>query len=103
MDGGRIGWGLVNLFWRLGEVPGTLLLFVLWLLMIMTGFGMWAVLERWLLKLAGEIQPAELVTQPEVRTKRPLRKRNQNVRHAKSIQSTSARIQEIPAYFCKPG
>jgi DNA segregation ATPase FtsK/SpoIIIE, S-DNA-T family len=74
MDGGRIGWGLVNLFWRLGEVPGTLLLFILWMLMIMTGFGMWAVLERWLLKLAGENQPAELVTQPEVRNEAPAEK-----------------------------
>jgi hypothetical protein len=39
MDGGRIGWGLVTLFWRLGELPGTLVLFVLWLLALMTGFG----------------------------------------------------------------
>src|SRR5215216_6178212 len=37
----------------------------------MTGLGFWAVIERWLLKLAGEIQPAEAVIQPEVQTEAP--------------------------------
>lgn len=64
-DGGRIGWGLLNLFRRIGELWGTLLLFVLWLLASLTGFGLWAVLERWLLKLAGENPPVETVIQPE--------------------------------------
>jgi DNA segregation ATPase FtsK/SpoIIIE, S-DNA-T family len=66
MDGGRIGWGLVTLFWRLGELPGTLVLFVLWLLALMTGFGVWAAIERGLMKLAGENQPSETVIQSEV-------------------------------------
>ena len=68
LGGGRIGWGLVRLFWNLGELWGTVLLFVLWLLAITTGFGFWAVLERWLLKMAGEAEtpPVETVTQPEV-------------------------------------
>jgi S-DNA-T family DNA segregation ATPase FtsK/SpoIIIE len=52
--GGTIGWGLVEIIWKLGKVWGTLLIFVLWSLAVMTGFGIWAVLERWLLKLAGE-------------------------------------------------
>src|SRR5512133_2327041 len=63
MDGGRIGWGLVTLFWQLGTLPGTLVLFILWLLALMTGFGVWALIERWLLKLAGENQPAATVLQ----------------------------------------
>ena len=75
MDGGRIGWGLVNLFWRLGELWGTLLLFVLWMLMVMTGFGMWAVLERWLLRLAGENQPVEIVSQTDVQEEGPVEKK----------------------------
>jgi S-DNA-T family DNA segregation ATPase FtsK/SpoIIIE len=66
MDGGRIGWGLVTLFWRIGKFPGTLVLFILWVLALMTGFGVWAVMERWLLKLAGENQPVATVIQPEV-------------------------------------
>ena len=74
MDGGRIGWGLVNLFWRLGEVGGTLLLFVLWAVTVMTGFGVWAVIERWLMKLAGEIQPVEIVAQPELQEQAPAEK-----------------------------
>ena len=74
MDGGRIGWGLVNLFWRLGETGGTLLLFILWVFMIMTGFGIWALLERWLRKLAGEGQPQPLEVEipPEVQDEAPV-------------------------------
>ena len=56
-DGGRIGWGLTELIWRVGgKLWGTLLLFVLWLLALMSGFNLWVALERWLLKLAGEEQ-----------------------------------------------
>ena len=74
-DGGRIGWGLVTLFWRVGELWGTLLLFILWLLALMTGFGLWAVLERWLLKLAGENLPVESVTQVEARKEAQVEKK----------------------------
>ena len=65
-DGGRIGWGLVTLFWRAGRLWGTLLLFVLWLLSLMTGFGVWALLERWLLRLAEEQPPVATPVQPQV-------------------------------------
>ncbi len=64
LDGGRIGWSLVTLFWQLGKVPGTLLLFCSWLLAVMTGFNVWALLERGLLKLAGEA-PAAAAAQAE--------------------------------------
>jgi DNA segregation ATPase FtsK/SpoIIIE, S-DNA-T family len=74
MDGGRIGWGLVTLFWRLGELWGTLLLFGLWLLALLTGFGFWAVLERWLLKLADENQIGETAAQAEVPQETPVEK-----------------------------
>ncbi len=78
MDGGRIGWGIVTLFWRLGKMGGTLLLFFLWLLSVMTGFGLWAVLERWLLKLAGETPfaaaDAEVAIQPLVPMEAPVEK-----------------------------
>jgi len=57
VDGGRIGWGLTNLFWRLGKSWGTLLLFALWAFALMSGFNLWVLVERWLLKLAGEEQP----------------------------------------------
>lgn len=71
--GGRIGWGLTELFWRLATpLGGTLLLFGLWLFFAMTGLNGWAMLERWLLKMAGEEVPApvlaqqpELITEPE--------------------------------------
>ena len=69
--GGRIGWGLLTLFWRLGNVWGTLLLFFLWVLAVTTGFGLWAVLERWLLKLAGETPPVETVIHPLVPDEAP--------------------------------
>ncbi|MFN8403724.1 MAG: DNA translocase FtsK [Anaerolineales bacterium] len=59
-DGGRIGWGLITLFWRIDRLWGTLLLLVLWILSLMTGFGIWALIERWLLKVAGEETPVEV-------------------------------------------
>jgi S-DNA-T family DNA segregation ATPase FtsK/SpoIIIE len=63
MDGGRLGWGMVTLAWQLmGEVAGTLVIFLLWLLMVMTGFGLWAKLETWLLHLAGETPPVVVAT-----------------------------------------
>ena len=63
MDGGRLGWGMVTLAWQLmGETVGTLVIFLLWLLMIMTGFGLWAKLETWLLHLAGETPPVVVST-----------------------------------------
>src|SRR5512134_3188470 len=64
--GGRIGWGITALFWRAGKLWGTLLLFVLWLLAVMSGFNLWAFVERWLMKVAEENQPLETLPQPEV-------------------------------------
>ncbi len=87
MDGGRLGWGMIMLTWdsiKLGPVLGTLVIFVLWLLMVMTGFGLWAKLEAWLLHLAGEtplvvvatptpaeIEQAELPVEPSTASAAP--------------------------------
>ncbi|MBM4426965.1 MAG: DNA translocase FtsK [Chloroflexi bacterium] len=58
MDGGRLGWGLVTLLWQaMGAVLGSLVLFVVWLIAVATGFGFWEKLEGWLLKFAGEEMP----------------------------------------------
>ncbi|MBL0346531.1 DNA translocase FtsK [Candidatus Villigracilis affinis] len=62
-DGGRLGWGLVTLVWRtMGEIGGTLVLFLLWLFTVVTGFGLWTKIEAWLLKLAGEAPPVVVAT-----------------------------------------
>jgi len=66
MDGGRVGWGITKLFWRVGEIWGTLLLLVLWFPAVMSGFNLWVVIERWLLKVSGEIKPQETVIHPLV-------------------------------------
>lgn len=73
-DGGRIGWGLVTLFWRLGRPWGTLLLFTAWLLSLMSGFNIWSMLEQWLLKLASDNSTAEVTIQPEVENESPVEK-----------------------------
>ena len=73
-DGGRIGWGLVTLFWRLGTSWGTLLLFAAWLLALMSGFNVWSMLESWLLKLAGDNPTADVTIQPEVEQESPAEK-----------------------------
>ena len=58
LDGGRIGWGMVTLFWRFGgQTAGTLLMFIPWLLALMGGLNIWAWLERGLTRLAGENHP----------------------------------------------
>jgi len=64
--GGRIGWGIATLFWRMGKLWGTLVLFGLWLLAIMSGFNLWVVIEQWMLKMSGEIQPVETIVHPLV-------------------------------------
>lgn len=67
--GGRIGWGITDLFWnrfRFGEFWGTTLLFVLWILALMSGLNIWAWIERWLAKVAEGTPPLEMAPQPEV-------------------------------------
>ena len=60
LDGGRIGWGLTFLAWRLaGKFWGTLILVVLWFLAGMSAFNMWVRVEHWLMRLSGEIPPDE--------------------------------------------
>jgi S-DNA-T family DNA segregation ATPase FtsK/SpoIIIE len=55
LDGGRLGWGITFLLDKYaGSIWGALILFLAWLLTVLTGFGLWAVFEVWLLKLAGE-------------------------------------------------
>jgi S-DNA-T family DNA segregation ATPase FtsK/SpoIIIE len=67
LDGGRIGWGMVTLLWRFGKVPGTLIMFIPWLVALMSGFNIWGLIERFLLKLAGEAPPVlDTVTPPQV-------------------------------------
>ncbi|HLO30849.1 MAG TPA: DNA translocase FtsK 4TM domain-containing protein, partial [Anaerolineales bacterium] len=66
MDGGRVGWSLVTLFWRFGKTGGTFLMLIPWVLALMSGFNLWALIERSLMKLAGENQPVEAVSEPDV-------------------------------------
>ncbi|HEY3475636.1 MAG TPA: DNA translocase FtsK [Anaerolineales bacterium] len=74
LDGGRIGWGMVTLLWRFGRIPGTLIMFIPWLLALMGGLNLWALIERGLMKLAGDAPtpPVETVAQPEVPEEPPL-------------------------------
>ncbi len=71
MDGGQIGWGLARLAW-LAATPtgGTLILLAGWLLSIMAGLNLWALLEKGLLRLSGEALPPPIIepaapSQPE--------------------------------------
>ena len=72
-DGGRLGWSIVYLLDKyIGTIWGALILFVLWLLTVITGFGLWAVFEVWLLRLAGEpITPPPLPVQKEAENESP--------------------------------
>ena len=65
LDGGRIGWGLAALVrMTAGNIWGTLILVILWLLAIMSAFGLWGYIERWLMRLAGEVPVSEPVLEP---------------------------------------
>jgi S-DNA-T family DNA segregation ATPase FtsK/SpoIIIE len=75
LDGGRVGWGITTLFWRAGELWGTILLFIPWLLAVMNGFNLWAVLEGWLMKVSEETPPIDLVAQPEIQEEAPAPKK----------------------------
>jgi hypothetical protein len=67
--GGRLGWGMVELVRRyMGAIFGTLVILILWMLTVATGFGLWTRLESWLLKFAGETPP-EVVPNPIAESK----------------------------------
>jgi DNA segregation ATPase FtsK/SpoIIIE, S-DNA-T family len=54
MWGGQIGWGLSMLVARyIGPIWGGVIIFIIWALMVITGFGLWQRLETWLLQQAG--------------------------------------------------
>jgi DNA segregation ATPase FtsK/SpoIIIE, S-DNA-T family len=72
-DGGRVGWGMVTLISRfVGQTAGTLLIFIPWILALMSGFNLWALIERALTKLAGENPTVETVIQLEVQEAEPV-------------------------------
>jgi S-DNA-T family DNA segregation ATPase FtsK/SpoIIIE len=58
--GGVIGWGLAYFAWKFaGFIWGTVILVVIWLLAIMSSFGLWQTLEGWLSRLAGDTADVE--------------------------------------------
>jgi S-DNA-T family DNA segregation ATPase FtsK/SpoIIIE len=66
-DGGQLGWGLATLAWMpAGSIVGTLILFILWCLSLLSGFGGWAWLENYLLRVAGEASHSAQDTAPVV-------------------------------------
>ena len=86
-DGGRLGWGISYLLGRIiGPVWGGIVLFGFWVLVVLTGFGFWSVLENWLIKLAGEtsqiLQPAQIqgeaVSEPQETVQKAASKRQPN-------------------------
>jgi S-DNA-T family DNA segregation ATPase FtsK/SpoIIIE len=70
MWGGQVGWGLAQLAVQyLGSIWAGLIIFVLWGLTVMTAFGLWGVLETWLLRQAGlplETDPEPVASQAPV-------------------------------------
>jgi len=81
--GGRIGWGITALFWRLDRITGTSVLLMLWFLAIMSGFNLWAWVERWLIKVAGEETPFEMIPQPEVQEEVIVEEKKEKLRAAR--------------------
>jgi DNA segregation ATPase FtsK/SpoIIIE, S-DNA-T family len=66
MWGGQVGWGLSMVLARyIGTTGGGLVVLVLWGLAVLTGFGMWAPLEAWLLREAG-VEPGVALAGPDI-------------------------------------
>lgn len=68
LDGGQIGWGLAYLFVRYtGRIAGGGILFIFWSLAVMSTFGVWVHIERWLSVLAGEepLRDQVIISTPE--------------------------------------
>ncbi len=85
INGGTIGWGMIYAFWLLGKVPGTILLFVAWFLAAMSGFNVWSLLERWLMRLAGEAPPVEAVPASDAEKEAPAEEKKERQPRKKSM------------------
>ena len=79
LDGGRLGWGLERILAELTNEWVSLLIFLVgWFWAVMTGFDLWGRLEKWLLRVGGEVvedvfeEPAaeEIAEEPRETTKR---------------------------------
>jgi len=92
--GGRIGWGITSLFWRLGKSSGTLLLFTLWLLAVMSGFNLWVRVERWLMKVANGEMPIETIAQPKIQEEAIVEKK-------KTPREARKKTSSLPSEFRK--
>jgi DNA segregation ATPase FtsK/SpoIIIE, S-DNA-T family len=93
MGGGRLGWGLVTLAWKIGVIWGSVALFILWGLAVMTGFGLWSRLETWLLHFAGEA-PTVVIS-----TLVPDRVEQKTLEQAEKVTAPKKRPQSLPPEF----
>ena len=102
LDGGRIGWGMVTLIWRLfGQTIGTLLMFVPWLLALMSGLNVWAWMERGLTRLAGENPPVETVPEPVVPEEAAVMQDEQSGSAEKKEKLSRKKAEPLPPEFRK--
>ena len=74
MWGGQIGWGLSMVVSRvLGPIWGGFIIFLLWGLALISGFGLWRAFEAWLLEQSGEkLVSGEGIPTPEIPVVSPL-------------------------------
>jgi len=94
LDGGRLGWGLVALAWRLmGAMLGSLALILLWALTAITAFGGWSKLEGWLLRFAGETPAEVAASAPPVEAKR------EEIHQPEKVDSLKKKPAPLPPEF----
>ncbi len=100
MDGGRIGWGLTFLTWRLaGNIWGTVILVILWLLAAMSAFGLWVRLEHWLLQLSGDtpaVEPVVETVQEKVVDPSPVQERAKTKKKSKPLPPEFRKSLRVP-------
>jgi DNA segregation ATPase FtsK/SpoIIIE, S-DNA-T family len=99
MWGGQVGWGLAMLIVRyVGPIWGGVIIFILWGLTVLTAFGLWHLLETWLLQQAGAPPVADLApTAPVAPIVSPLPAEGP----AASVNGSQKSAQKLPPEFRK--
>jgi S-DNA-T family DNA segregation ATPase FtsK/SpoIIIE len=101
--GGRVGWGLAMLPARyIGNFWGGVVVFLLWVIALLTAFGLWRRLERAMLRWAGEppapeLAPADAVPPAPAARERPRKREEPLPPEFRKAFKVSEKSEERPA------
>jgi len=98
--GGQIGWGISMLVVRfVGPIWGGVIIFVCWILALLTAFRIWHPLEVWLVKQSGEpllLEPGSAASEVPVVSPLPMNKPVEGI-----VKDTRKTAKKLPPEFRK--